>query len=201
MKKRIITLLLAVFTIGSAFGQIDQGYNFYLQAFGNSTGLGVGFDTRFTPVSRFGYSVGLAYTDIEWDNDYTGVEPDRHDVWSKGLVVPLEVNGIFGNRASKFEIGIGAAAYFIHREDSRRYEKTVFNDYGRPYGMIYSVSESSGFRVNVCGTLSLGYRLQRKSGFFMKLGLTFLIGDFSCSPIDGMIPLPNLCLGYTIPHF
>lgn len=28
----------------------------------------------------------------------------------------------------------------------------------------------------------------------MKVGLSLLIGDLKCSPIDGVVALPNICL-------
>lgn len=202
MKKWLASLLMVMFAIVPALGQTDHGYNFYGQFIGNSTGFGVGFDSRFAHSSKFGYSVGLAYTDITWDNYDVGYA-DGCARWinSKGLTIPLEVNAIFGKRASKFEIGIGLTAYLIHKDDSKSYSRWINNEYGVPFGEISSSSYKSGFRPNVSGSINLGYRLQRKSGFFMKLGLSLVFGDFDCSPFDGVWLLPNVCLGYTIPHF
>ncbi len=123
------------------------------------------------------------------------------DVDSKGVSIPLEINAIMGKRASKFEIGLGVTAYLVHRDET--YEKSGFISAGG-YDMVagWSISKyKSVFRPNIVGSINIGYRLQRKSGFFMKLGLSLLVGDLKCSPIDGVMALPNICLGYTIPHF
>ncbi|MCM1138906.1 MAG: hypothetical protein NC221_01935 [Duncaniella sp.] len=192
------TILLAI--VGTAFGQSDCGYSLFGQFLGNATGIGVGLDRRFKTGSSFGYSIGLAYTDMSWDNgDGYDLGSSYWDVDSKGVSIPFEINAILGERASKFEIGLGATVYLIHRSETRRKsidiptEETSVSNY-------YSYHKK-GIRPNIIGSLNIGYRLQRRNGFFMKIGLSFLAGDFDVSPIDYAIIIPNLCLGYTFPRY
>ncbi|MDE5553562.1 MAG: hypothetical protein K2J10_00065 [Muribaculaceae bacterium] len=166
--------------------------NIFVELGGPSLGIGIGYDQRFRPNSVFGFRAGMSFTSGTWDDaglfgswdgcPYTSVD-------FKGVTLPLEVNAIMGNRVSKFELGVGATPCILHR-----YETTY-----RGCGIEYSGTEKKeGTRLNIFGTLNVGYRLQRKSGFFLRVGLTFLIGDLKCSPIDGVICMPNLSLGYTI---
>ncbi len=201
--KRAIAFLAALFImVGSVFGQSDHGYNLYGQIFGSSTGFGVGFDSRFKSGGALGYSFGVAYTDISWSDD-NGMDDSYAslDVNSKGICLPLELSAIMGKRASKFEIGLGVTTYIVKR-DEWHYE-TVFIP-TKYEGLLEFETFSIRKKVvchNIIGTINIGYRLQRKSGFFLKAGLSLLIGDLKCSPIDGVVALPNICLGYTIPHF
>lgn len=202
MKKEIALLAALFFMVGSVFGQTDHGYNLYGQIFGPSTGMGLGFDSRFKSDGILGYSIGLAYTDISWSDD-NGLDGSYAslDVDSKGICLPLEVNAIMGKRASKFEIGLGFTTYIVKR-DERHYKTAFFTAEEESLWKFdnYSIRKKV-VRPNIIGTLNIGYRLQRKSGFFLKVGLSLLIGDLKCSPIDGVVALPNICLGYTIPHF
>lgn len=201
MKRILSSIFMVLAVVGAAFGQTDHGYNLYGQLFGTSTGIGVGFDSRFKTGGVLGYSVGMAFTSISYDDsDGKDGSYSYRDVDSKGISIPFEVNAIMGNRASKFEIGLGATAYLIHRDEM--YSRTIFYPVDDDFFDFKRLSDRKKvFRPNIIGTINIGYRLQRKSGFFMKVGLSFLIGDLKCSPLDGVVALPNLCFGYTIPHF
>lgn len=197
MRHFFIFLLVAASALPS-FAQADHGYNLYGQLLGNSSGIGIGFDTRFKPGGVLGYSAGLAFTDITWNDGILGAPLDGNnstfEVHSTGVTIPLAINAIMGNRASKFEVELGATGYLVNRNEHR-------------YLMGWSpdvedfCSHRKVFRPNVAFTLGFGYRLQHTDGFFMKLGLNLLLGDLHCSPIDSYVLLPNICLGYTIPHF
>ncbi len=188
--------------VGTAFGQSDHSYNLYGHLFGPTTGIGIGIDSRIKSEGIIGYAVGIAFTDISWSDDdgldgsYTSL-----DVNSKGVSIPLEINAIMGKRASKFEIGIGMTPYLINRNELHINSQFIFDEEGQIVDIKRDKIRKNVFRPNIIGTLNIGYRLQRKNGFFMKLGLTLLVGDLKCSPIDGVVALPNICLGYTIPHF
>lgn len=198
MKKILLFAAMLFIMVDNAWGQsTGHGYNLYGQLFGNATGVGVGLDSRFKPGGVLGYSAGFAFTSISWDDSY-GISGgfESMDTDSKGIGIPLELNAILGNRASKFEIGVGMTAYFISRDETRWTTLFKEND-----DWDFDISHKKVFRPNIIGSLNIGYRLQRQSGFFMKLGVSVLVGDLKCSPIDGVVVLPNLCFGYTIPHF
>lgn len=166
--------------------------NLFLELWGSSLGVGIGYDQRFKPTSVFGFRAGLSFTNGSWDDGgwfgaYDGGAYTNVDF--KGVTIPLEVNAIMGKRASKFELGIGATPCILHRHEVK------YRDY-YPDNMESDITD--GTRINIVGTLNIGYRLQRKSGFFMRVGFSFILGDLKCSPIDGLILLPYLSLGYTI---
>ena len=165
--------------------------NIFAEFFGPSFGIGVGFDSRFRQGSYFGYRVGLAFTDGSSDGGYNNYYRDIH---FKGITIPLEVNAIFGNGKSKFEIGLGVTPAILNRRDMKYIHPW---DWDEDEQVIYK----HGTKLNVIGTLNIGYRYQRESGFFMRIGLTGIIGDWDCSPVDGVWFLPNLSLGYTIKNW
>ncbi|MDE6171075.1 MAG: hypothetical protein K2F68_07955 [Duncaniella sp.] len=165
--------------------------NVFIEYGGPSLGIGIGYDQRFKPTSAFGFSAGLSFTCGSWDNSgwFGAYDGDSYtNVEFKGVTIPLEINAIFGKRASKFELGIGATPCILHRHE--------VNYWGCPPDN--SKTEKDGSRINIFGTINIGYRLQRKSGFFLRAGMTVLIGDIDFSPIDGLFPIPNISLGYTI---
>lgn len=160
---------------------------------GPSFGVGVGYDQRFKRNTVFGFRTGLSFTSGSWDDNgrWAGWEGGGIGtlVDFNGVTLPLEVNAIMGKRASKFEIGLGATPCILHRHETRHWGYF-------PHESGTEVKD--GVRLNILGTLNIGYRLQRRSGFFLRAGVTLLIGDLKCSPIDGLLPFPCLSLGYTI---
>lgn len=173
--------------------------NIFMELGGSSIGIGVGYDQRFTPNSVFGFRTGLSFTSGSWDDAgwfgayyneaYTNVD-------FKGVTLPLEINAIMGKRASKFEIGLGATPCILHRHETKypAWDPEVYPD-GHPQN---SETVKDGVRLNIFGTLNIGYRLQRKSGFFLRVGFTFTLSDLKISPLNGLLLFPNLSLGYTI---
>lgn len=202
MKTRIFILCLFMTLLaGRAFAQdTTHGYNIYAQIAGTGNGIGIGFDSRFKTGGILGYSAGISFVGLSYSDSFDGGY-DYRDVDCQGVSIPLEVNAIMGKRASKFEVGLGFVTYLVDRHQNYRKYDYLFDELGNYIGTIDYNSRKSGFRPNIAGSISIGYRLQRKNGFFMKLGLSVLLGDLSCSPFDGVIALPNICLGYTIPHF
>lgn len=164
--------------------------NLFVQYAGPSLGIGVGYDQRFKPNSVFGFSAGIAFTNGSNDDDgwFGAYDGGKHTyIEFKGITLPWEVNAIMGKRASKFELGIGATPCILDRYELK------YQGWHQD-----KISERKGLRLNIFGTLSIGYRLQRKSGFFLRAGLTFIMGGIECSPFDGLLAMPNLSLGYTI---
>lgn len=166
--------------------------NLFFELGGPSLGVGIGYDQRFKPNSVFGFRAGIAFADGSCDDggwwgawsgrDYTEVD-------FKGVTLPLEVNAIMGKRASKFELGIGATPCVLTREETRHCYCS------QQHHFFY---RTKGVKLNIFGTLNVGYRLQRESGFFLRTGLTFRMGELKCSPLDGLVPALSLSLGYTI---
>ncbi len=184
MKRLFSTLLFLSIIIGTAFGQNEHGYNIFGLWGGSASGVGIGVDSRFKTGGTFGYSVSFATT--YWDCGRFNSGGYRYRaVESEGISMPLEINAIFGKRASKFEIGVGLTLYAL-----KRYETYIIPSYYKDV-----------FRANVTGCINIGYRLQRKSGFFLKYGVTVLAGGYNFSPVDGVHSTVYLCLGYTIPYF
>lgn len=206
----ILTFVILISIFTSALAQDMHGYNLYCQLFGNSTGFGIGFDSRFKKGRIFGYSAGLGYTHVSWTKRKNETDYFAHNhVNSKGLSIPLEINAIFGKYASKFEIGLGPTIYLMHHDEThcKIYYKHVYEN-GPQYILPDKFTDcqnsshySKGLQPDIIATINLGYRLQRKSGFFMKLGMSVLIGNLKGSFTGNILPLPNLCFGYTIPHF
>lgn len=166
-----------------------MSHNVFWEIFGPSFGVGVGFDSRFRSGSVFGYRVGLSWTNGSSSSDYDG-----RDVDFNGVCVPLELNAVFGKQKSKFEVGLGVTPAILRRTDTHRYWVDETDDNWLRY------DTTRGTKLNVLGTINVGYRYQREEGFFMRIGLTAYIGDFDCSPIDGVIFLPGLSLGYTFKY-
>lgn len=59
MKRIISSIFMVLAMAGATFGQTDHGYNLYGQLFGTSTGIGLGFDSRFKTGGMFGYFIFL----------------------------------------------------------------------------------------------------------------------------------------------
>lgn len=155
-----------------------MSHNLFGELFGPSFGIGIGFDSRFKNGTPFGYRVGISYT----DGSYNGYYEESLDF--KGVCFPLEINAIFGERKSKFEIGVGVTPSILYRE----------------YTAWLRIGDNTtrGNKLNILGTINIGYRYQRERGFFLRTGLTIYVGDLKCSPLDGLWILPNISLGYTL---
>lgn len=163
--------------------------NLFIEFGGPSFGVGIGYDQRFKPNSVFGFRAGISFTNGSFDDGgwWGAYDGYANEIDFSGVTLPLEVNAIMGNRASKFELGVGATPCILERTE-------------RTYSGWHQVhhKDKHGVKLNIMGSLNIGYRLQRKSGFFLRVGFTFLLGDLKCSPMDGLLLMPNLSLGYTI---
>lgn len=165
----------------------------FLELGGPSFGVGLGYDSRFRPGSVFGYRTGLSYT-----NGSNQTVFGDYWLYYKGVSIPLEVNAIMGKRKSKFEVGIGMIPSILKMEEHGWIYTTPTDESGDFSSYYFKYYEKKGTRVNIMGMFNIGYRYQRRHGFFMRVGLTYIIGDYKCSPIDGAIILPYIAFGYTI---
>lgn len=152
----------------------------------------LGYDQRFRPGSAFGFRAGFSVISGSGDNNGWFGASYEGDIYRyvefKGITLPLEVNAIVGKRASKFELGLGVTPCILDRHYRKYYEKA------NPPRVV----ESNGVRLNAFWIFNVGYRLQRKSGFFLRTGLTFGGGSIKSATFDGALLLPYLSLGYTI---
>lgn len=170
--------------------------NVFAELFGPSFGVSLGFDSRFRPGSVLGYRVGLGVTSGSVDYSYNH---EWRDLSFNGVSIPLEINAVLGSGKSKFEAGLGITAFVLRRDEWKVSGYWEWDDEGE----TISEPESSfwhGTRPNILGTINMAYRYQRETGFFMRVGLTAFIGAWSCSPIDGVMVLPCLSLGYTFKY-
>lgn len=174
-----------------------KGYcrNLFVELGGPSLSfLSLGFDSRIKPGSVFGYRVGLGFTDGSAERNL-----GDYNVDFRGVSIPLEANAILGKRKSKFELGVGIVPSILNRKETEyvyNVEKTGENSY---YISSTEIVKKEGVRVNIMGLLNVGYRYQRQSGFFMRVGFNLLLGSLSCSPIEGVYLMPNIAFGYTLP--
>ncbi|MDE6786854.1 MAG: hypothetical protein K2J46_07450 [Muribaculaceae bacterium] len=95
--------------------------NLFVEFGGPSFGIGIGYDQRFKPESALGFRAGIAFTNgsaenRSWSKPNIGLN-DHTQVDFKGVTLPFEVNGILGNRASKFELGVGATPCILDRTE------------------------------------------------------------------------------------
>ena len=93
----------------------------YLEFLGASNGIGVGYDARFNKGGSFGWGwrtgLGFGYSQTNMMSfdvrnggfgvTDSGLHIHNYDQ-SFRLAVPLEINYLFGKRASKFDLGAGA---------------------------------------------------------------------------------------------
>lgn len=138
-------------------GEVNP-HNVYVELFEASNIVSVSYDTRFPDSKVFGWRAGVGFSacPYDWPIEY----------WT-GLSFPVGVNALFGNRASKFEIGIGVTPGIYARKAELEYVYWPDRDYYCSWG------ERAVMRwYGACSfSLDLGYRLQRQSGFGMRVGL------------------------------
>lgn len=161
--------------------------NIYGELGGISGLVGVYYDSRFKPGSRWGYRVGLGYS-INFSMLRAVYRQGDHT-----LSVPFAVNGIFGKSESFFEAGFGFSP------------GVSFTKYDYDYSISYELPDGSYVEKNVPSTwrteftwnffLDLGYRFQKPNGFLFRAGITpsvCWVGDWCCLLIS-----PYVGFGYT----
>lgn len=128
----------------------------YVEFLGASNLIGVSFDSRFTPVSSWGYRIGVSY--------FQG--GDSFIIASKsnsGLFFPIEVNFLtFGNN-HKLELGLGSNLgiynehiYFM--EESKGTHETINSINNKTFGYYFF--------------FNIGYRYLSTKGFLFRIGLS-----------------------------
>lgn len=179
-------LLMAVTTVTAATAPCDSVTavtpsakplyrNVYGELNGPSNWIGASYDCRILPGSPFGYRAGISY-----------ISDDRAPVLTYGVGIPLEFNCILGNRASKFEVGVGA--------DMIIYRKEFY-----PGSNVRNHYIGSGFGYYTY--FNIGYRLQYRKGFNFRVGFSpsFAWGNHAVYKGMGNYIFPYLSFGYTFP--
>lgn len=180
--RKLLLLFILLVALGSKSKADEQNrtHNVYVNFFEPVINfVSVNYDNRFLRDSVFGWHSGVGYTPINFG----------------GVSLPVGVNAILGSRSSKFEIGVTVTPYLAAWKESELVmgmEGDTFYKYTNYYGPI---KWKGGVAVGV----NLGYRLQRKSGFFFRTGFAPAV----CRDIDPialalMIFIPYFSFGYTL---
>lgn len=102
--------LLASFAIGvfaNIFAQDTLSFkktrdkNIYVEFLGSSNLIGVSFDSRFTPISPWGYRLGVSY--FQGGDSFIKASNSN-----RGLFFPIEVNFLTSGNKHKLELGLGS---------------------------------------------------------------------------------------------
>lgn len=153
-----MTVVAAFLSASSSYCQNSRAV--YLEFLGASNGIGVGYDARFDKDAAsglgwragigFGYSSGMV----------VGVSGSGYDFYDQSfrLAVPLEINYLFGKKASRFDLGAGAMLC------ADRYTSMSGSDPKNVTGVI--------------PYLSTGYRLVTRKGFVLRAGF-LTVYDFN----------------------
>ncbi len=163
----------------------------YLELGGASSLVGVNYDQRFKPGSKWGFRAGLAYSAPFHESQiffYRGGE--------NLIAAPIAVNGLFGKKNSYFEAGIGFnLGLSISHDDG--IEKIVYEGPDGPY---------TEYRINSHKTcdfysdmfIDLGYRYQTRKGFMFRAGISpaMLLSGGGMDLFSFMLR-PYLSFGYT----
>ena len=110
--------LLASFAIGvfaNIFAQDTLSFkktrdkNIYVEFLGSSNLIGVSFDSRFTPISPWGYRLGVSY--FQGGDSFIKASNSN-----RGLFFPIEVNFLTSGNKHKLELGLGSnlGIYNVH---------------------------------------------------------------------------------------
>lgn len=180
----LVAMSTACFGEDAAAG--GRSHNVYLNLFESSNYINVSYDTRFGNSEVMGWRVGLGYSTC-----YVGDYYFKH---RPGISLPLGVNALFGHRASKFELGLGVCpGLYAFRQSKYVYDQGPDYDYS-----YYEDYGKTKWRGACTFSLDLGYRLQRRSGFGLRVGFSPSVSVWnSVWRLQIMSFIPYIGLGYT----
>lgn len=157
--------LLASFAIGvfaNIFAQDTLSFkktrdkNIYVEFLGSSNLIGVSFDSRFTPISPWGYRLGVSY--FQGGDSFIKASNSN-----RGLFFPIEVNFLTSGNKHKLELGLGSNLgiynehiYFIEKSKDQ-YETINFTS-NTTFGYYFFSN--------------IGYRYISTKGFLFRIGLS-----------------------------
>lgn len=130
--------------------------NIYVEFLGSSNLIGVSFDSRFTPISPWGYRLGVSY--FQGGDSFIKASNSN-----RGLFFPIEVNFLTSGNKHKLELGLGSNLgiynehiYFIEKSKDQ-YETINFTS-NTTFGYYFFSN--------------IGYRYISTKGFLFRIGLS-----------------------------
>ena len=145
--------LLASFAIGvfaNIFAQDTLSFkktrdkNIYVEFLGSSNLIGVSFDSRFTPISPWGYRLGVSY--FQGGDSFIKASNSN-----RGLFFPIEVNFLTSGNKHKLELGLGSNLG-IYLTSNTTFGYYFFSNIGYRYistkGFLFRIGLSPSFSFN-----------------------------------------------------
>lgn len=103
--RRIFTFSMMLLTVTSMMAQ-QKVKNISVELFGAQNTIAINYDSRLKGNSGLGYRIGIGFGYADNSNLF--------DENIKGVVMPLEMNYLLGNKHNKLEIGICTSLGFCH---------------------------------------------------------------------------------------
>lgn len=138
--------------------------NIYGELFGASNLIGVHYDQRFRPGSKWGFRAGIGYS-LNVNIAMALYNGGGYNTIS----APFAVNGIFGKRHSYFEAGFGVSpgiAVSYHGGGTYYY----YDREGALVSQKYKSTTNTAFSFKTF--FDFGYRYQKPKGFMFRVGIT-----------------------------
>ena len=159
--KRILLLFSIAVSLVSTHSAKAQTRSVNLELLGSSGMAGVNYDARFKGNYGFGYSAGLGYGYSNSNFDF--VETPGRDGVSHQVVVPVELNYLFGKNNNHLVLGAGAMLGVLVNEGvmKPRLGYNVFADiayrYQKPSGFAFSIGFKPNLREAFWPYITFGY--------------------------------------------
>lgn len=161
--------------------------NIFVELCNGTNLVSINYDTRIKSGSNIGWRAGVGYSGAQFKNGGTNLSGNS----ATGISLPLGVNMLIGHNVSKLEIGFGVCPGLYHFQGRR--------DMHDDRSAWYEPDGPKRWRCSCAMNIDIGYRLQRKSGFNFRAGISPCIGINSSGVYVPIIVLiPYISLGYTI---
>lgn len=162
IKKGFLLALFAIGVFANIFAQDTLSFkktrdkNIYIEFLGASNLIGVSFDSRFTPISPWGYRIGISY--FQGGDSFIKASNSN-----RGLFFPIEVNFLTSGNKHKLELGLGSnlGIYNEHIsfiEESKEQYETISSTSNTTFGYYFFSN--------------IGYRYISTKGFLFRIGLS-----------------------------
>ncbi len=178
MNRLFLLLAFSVATLGLS----AQQRAVYAEVNGASNRLSVNFDSRLSAKSKWGYNVGLGYSNNLIDNSNLSKQ--------RFFSLPLRMYYLFGKKNHSFETSIGVVPGFYSARETYAYTSNGLNQTSKAGINDYTVF------LNYL-TCNLGYRYQNHNGFILRAGLALnaIQSNHRDTELWGFQPF--LALGYS----